>query len=180
MGDVFPPLDSLAKAAKDRRDARRALRTATQSFAAELVKNLRRGDYVEVDSAAYLIENVTWFIEFGPPDDPFELMWHPTPEKAIVRRVGDRVIVLNDPRKRYTDDDGVVWRPSGDHVYFASVLDAVGADLPDPIEQPSESELLQFSEEAALVVESFTQLAAGDAEMFRSYAERLRGGTGNG
>lgn len=94
MGDSFPRLDALAKAAKDRQDARRELRDSVKAFAASVVKHLRRGDSVRIGDILYSVENVTWWVSDPHLGQP---LLCPDPEKALVRTRGERSVVLGDP-----------------------------------------------------------------------------------
>lgn len=173
MGEKFPPLDLLAKAAKDRRDARRALRDTTRAFAGKIADHLRRGDEVVVGDAVFSVENVTWWVQ-DTSDDPVFLC--PDPEKALVRKQGDREVALSDPRRAYVDELDITYRPAGDWIYRAAAIAELSRKAEFELATPSDDELLVFVLEAPDVVAAFAELAEAEADELSAAARRLQGG----
>jgi hypothetical protein len=174
MGEKFPPLDLLAKAAKDRRDARRALRDTTRAFAGKIANHLRRGDEVVVGNASFLVENVTWWVG-DPPHDGIEFLC-PDPAKALIRKQGDREVILSDPRRAYVDE-GFSFRPAGEWLFRAAALADEARVTEYELSLPSDDELLVFISEAPAVVAAFAELAEAEADELSAAARRLQGGS---
>jgi hypothetical protein len=176
MGDTFPPLDLLAKAAKDRRDARRALRDNAKAVAAKIAQHLRSGDEVDVDGIVYEVVNVTWWL--ATPDDPHDYYaLCQKPEGALIRHEGNRRIALSDPRRTYEDEDGIRYRPADDAIFDADILDA-GITVFDTYRIPnaSEAELIAFADESPRVIAEFVRVVAMHAATLEAAAKRLSNG----
>lgn len=177
MAEKLPPLDALAKAAKDRRDARSALRKATRDFAQAMVDHLRRGDEVQVNGVIFRVDNVTWWVGDGPPVQyGGERFLCPEPEKALLRFHADRTIVLGDPRTNYVDEDGVPYQVTGEMMYRAEAIEASAAAVRElQLGKPTDDELMQFVRESEAVVAAFARLADAEARLLDVAARALRG-----
>lgn len=173
MADKPSVIDVLAKAAEERRTARKQLRVTADALAEQLVENLRRGDEVSLPGGpTYSVDNVTWWVgEHGPPDEA-EIFLSPSTEKALIRADGERQVALGDPRSTYFDDEGIPYGVVGRTLYSSAALGTADKER-YAYGRATDEELLSFLSEAKALATAFARKLRIEAKRFRQETEAL-------